>query len=104
MIKGAVTLLVLVSDRSAMIAALAAEHAAFDPSHRRVLLQNAQPVAAPPTAAALLFDLDGRLCDILDETRAMNEAWIEDAFVRASRAYPSALLSAWKSTGTCSEE
>jgi len=79
------TLLVLDGDLAPTITTLATEHAAFDPVRRRVVVQNGRTVMAPAGVAALLFASDGTICDKLDHSRATSEAWIEDAFVRASR-------------------
>lgn len=63
------------------VSTLAIEHAAFDSEHRRVI----EIAEMCGDAAAVLLRADGTICTILDEIRALNEAWIEDAFVRASR-------------------
>jgi len=78
---GLVTFIILPSDVESVVAARAAEHAAFDPSHRRA-------VYMPGTrgdAVALTVRADGTICDVVCRTQALSEAWIEELFVRAAR-------------------
>lgn len=63
------------------VKSLAVEHASFDPEHRRVI----EIATVCGEAAAVVLRADGNLFTILDRVRALDEAWIEDAFIRASR-------------------
>ena len=72
------TLVVLPSDVEADVAGLAQTHAAFDPERRRV-------VRFDEVIVALLMRADGTICGVLTRDQALDEAWIEDGFVRAAR-------------------
>jgi hypothetical protein len=77
------------------VAALAKEHVAFDPTRRRLVLEGdgqfptlaeiAIFVSGPEAAAAVILKPDGSVSAILDASRALSAAWVEDAFVRAWR-------------------
>jgi hypothetical protein len=61
----------------------------FDPVGRRVVIFD-DPVCRGLSlkrcaAAALMVNVEGVVCAVLDLRQAMTEAWIEDAFVRARR-------------------
>lgn len=88
------TLIVLLSEVAADVAAVAREHVTLDATRRRLLIpgDDAYPSAAqiaswrlPAAAVAVVLAPDGRIADALDHGRAMSGAWIEDAFVRALR-------------------
>jgi hypothetical protein len=73
------------------ITKLAEEHAAFDPNRRRVTtlvdanypLDNIALWTEGRAIVALVLRTDGSLSDLLDANRALSEAWIENAFLRA---------------------
>lgn len=76
-----------------LIARLAEEHAALDPERRRVAnLGDAAYPSDNKTAlrpeesdtVALVLRQDGSLSDLLDANRAVSEAWIENAYLRAT--------------------
>ena len=77
------------------IAELAQEHAEFDPDCRRVLrpgdAKYPSPAAIAASAArdAAAFVVNGsvEICAVLDQYQAVDEAWVEDAFVRARRCF-----------------
>lgn len=75
------TLVIPRSDVQSTVTALAVEHASFDPQHRRVI----EIAAVCGEAVVLVLRADATLCTILNRVRALDEAWIEDAFIRASR-------------------
>ena len=67
---------------------LAEEHAGFDPE-RRVIRANLAGAIAPAiedncAAAVVIVDRKGEICGTLDRRKASVEAWLEDAFLRAS--------------------
>jgi hypothetical protein len=85
----------LPSDVQSAVASIAREHAAFDPARRRLVIPGDLefPTAAEIASltrdvkqpAALVLKPDGSLAVVLDTSRALSAAWIEDAFVRALR-------------------
>lgn len=77
------------------IARLADDHAAYDRRRRRILhIPLAPRLKVVGNAAALILDGGGNVWGYLDEARATAEAWIEDAFLRASNATSTILFDA----------
>jgi hypothetical protein len=84
MITSVATFVVLPSDVESDVAGLADAHAAFDPERRRVVRID-QETTWPQTVVALAVRNDGAVCATFTRAQALNEAWIEDGFVRCTR-------------------
>jgi hypothetical protein len=80
-------------DRGIRVAEAAQQQADHDPEHRYVVKPGDAMYPAPAVitawdvgaAAALILDESGSLREVLDEQKATSGAWIEDAFLRASK-------------------
>jgi hypothetical protein len=73
---------------------IAGEHAEFDAGRRRVVCDgeagfpdaaSLEGRCAGPAIVAVVLNSRGVVCERLDVVKATTEAWIEDAFLRASR-------------------
>lgn len=78
------TFVVLPSDIEADVAGLANTHAAFAAGERRVVRFD-QSATSPDAVVALFVRSDGTVCAALTRAQALDEAWIEDGFVRTAR-------------------
>ena len=83
--KSVATFVILPSDVEADVAGLANAHAAFNSDRRRVIRLAEQSTGGPQAVVAMALSDDGTVCAALTRMQALDEAWIEDGFVRAAR-------------------
>lgn len=83
--RSVATFVILPSDVEADVAGLVSTHAAFDSDRRRVIRLGEQSADGPQAIVAMALSDDGTVCAALTRVQALDEAWIEDGFVRAAR-------------------